>query len=777
MIGEGKRLHKLGFGIHWLKANSKAPLESGWTKGDRKTWQELEDSYRYGLNIGVRLGRVSKFKDGTYLAVVDCDVKSEDPKHEIEMLRKLTELLGKENVGPQVSSGRGNGSRHIYIRTKEPVQPYRFTQSPHKVRVLMPSVKPSRYEEQNLKQADLNEGWRLRAAWEISIMGEGQQVVLPPSIHPDTGGTYEWAVPVESWKDIPLVKIGGAKVDKPATVVEDFKAVDVDLVGSELPDGTVDMIVSGEGCQDRSAALFTVTIAMVKARFTDNEILSVLTDKDNFLGQAAFDHANTTSRKRAAQWLSRYTLAKVKSELSAAKLFSQDVQVSEETRAEMEEHALGLPHTKSEEWLSRLEREGGKPEGRPKPTLKNITVILKEAVDPQVFRFDSFALRTTYGCETPWGAKPDDVFRDVDAAKIKHWLSVHYRVEPSVQLVWEAMQVIAEENLFHPIQTYLRGLPPWDGKERIAGWLKRHFHAHGPDYYLDEVLLQWMVAAVRRVFEPGAKFDWMLILEGNQDIGKSSFVQILASSKYFIDRLGDLGDKDAAQVLQGIWLVEMGELKELKRNEIETVKGFITRQVDKYRPSYGRASIEAPRQCVFAGSTNADKYLKDDTGNRRFIPVSLRGSLDFAQLEKDRDMLWAEALAIYDSGFGPNGVLSPESKAYAKKCHSMRMTEDDSDVMLEHILDFIDEQKKKPEKERFRFERFKLLELFSDFGPLTQWKPGGWTVQLAGRALKKIGATQIRAQGRFWWKLPKTPTPHPSPSPASRNKKERENGF
>lgn len=758
MIGEGKRLYKLGMAIHWLKANSKQPLESGWTKGERKTWQELKDTYRYGLNVGVRLGKASKFGDGTYLAVIDCDVKSDDPKHLKEMEKALAGLITVQ--APQVTSGRGNGSRHIYIRVKKPRGTFKYTQSPHKVQVLMPSVKPTAHERQQLKDHEIKAGVRLRAAWEIGVMGEGGQVVLPPSIHPDTGNTYEWEYPLEAWEDMPLIDMGEEKATaKSGAVVEDFEAVEVDLVGSELPDTTFELIVNGEGCTDRSAALFTATIAMRKARFTDNEILSVLTDKTNYLGDAAYTHANTTSRKRAAQWLAKYTLLKVKNELDAARVFADEVVIDEGTRRDIaKQKKSGKPI--SEEWQTKIEREGGKPEGRPKATLKNIMLILKSTVSPKVFKFDSFALRVSHGADTPWDTKTGDAIRDVDAISVKYWLSVHHRFEPSVPLVWEAMLKIAEQNRFHPIQDYLRALPKWDGEPRIAGWLKRHFHAEGPEFYLDEVFEKWLVAAVTRVFEPGAKFDWMLILEGNQDIGKSSFVQMLASPKHFIDRLGDLADKDAAQVLQGIWLVEMGELKELKKNEIETVKGFITRQVDKYRPSYGRASIEAPRQCVFAGSTNSEKYLKDDTGNRRFVPVALKGHLDFAQLEGDRDMIWAEALSIYDSGFAPTGELSKAAKEYLKSAHAVRMTEDDSDVMRERISDFMEVGGNDGEGNVFNFEKFRLLDLFADFAPLKDWVAGGWNLQLAAKAVKQLKGDSRLIHGKNVWRIP---PPNPTP--------------
>jgi predicted P-loop ATPase len=709
MIGEGKRLHKMGLAIHWLKANSKQPLESGWTKGKRKSWQELEDTYRYGFNIGVRLGQASKFKDGTFLAVIDCDVKSEDPKHLKEMEAKLSELV--KTKAPQVASGRGNGSRHIYIRTKSPIQPYRFCQSAHKVRVLMPSVKPSRLEEQTLSKADLKEGWRLRAAWEISVMGEGQQVVLPPSIHPDTGGTYEWARPLETWKDIPLIQLKTpATVDRQEPAIQDFKAVDVDLVSSELPDSTVDLIMSGEGCTDRSAALFTVSIAMIKARFTDDEILSVLTDKENYLGQAAYEHANTTSRKRAAQWLRRYTLTKVKAELSAAKTFADSVVVSDETQSEIENYSLGFAPSKKSaaidpDWQNKIEREGGKPEARPKGTLKNVHLILSNAIGAALFRRNEFALIDHYGCSAPWGGVAGREINDRDLVLIKFWLSSHYRFEPSTNVIMEAMVKISEANKYHPIRDYLNKLE-WDGKPRIENWLETYLGARGPRNYLQAVGAKTLTAMVARVYNPGCKYDTVLVLEGPQGCGKSTAVRILADP-WFSDAMINIGDKDAVLAMRLAWVMELGELSSMRKADIDQLKQFISQPTDRIRVPYGKLTETFPRQSIFIGTTNSSEYLKDTTGNRRFWPVKVT-QCDFDALTKNRNQLLAEAKVAYEMG---------ESLHLGEEIEEMATREQSKRVFVDEWVNIVGEFLSK-KHENFPTNRFTLADIFSDFGPL-----------------------------------------------------------
>jgi predicted P-loop ATPase len=155
---------------------------------------------------------------------------------------------------------------------------------------------------------------------------------------------------------------------------------------------------------------------------------------------------------------------------------------------------------------------------------------------------------------------------------------------------------------------------------------------------------------VARVFEPGCQADCAIVLEGPQGIFKSTCLRILAGDEWFSDCLpADLKHKDAKDHLRGKWIVELPELAQFKRNEIETVKAFLSRRHEQFRPSYGRHEISYPRQCVFAGSTNEEHYLVDTTGNRRFWCVKC-GEIDLAGLARDRDQLWAEAVHLFRQG-------------------------------------------------------------------------------------------------------------------------------
>lgn len=312
MIETAKRLHALGLALHWLKPRSKMPVENKWTTGDRKPLKELLASHRSGQNLGVRLGRASKLSCGYFLAVIDCDVKAQTKEARAEMEKALRRFIA--TTGAVVLSGRGNGSKHVYVRTKAPAQGKKLTSSGERVKVMMPSAPPTAAERKRLTDAELKEGWRYRDAWEISLMGEGQQVVVPPSIHPDSGKAYTFAADFDELEvglGLPVFD-AAERVAPPIVAADDPAFPDVDLFDPRFSPATVDTILGHGEKDDRSAALFGVACQMIKARFKDEEILSVLTDPETWLGQAAYDHTQSRSRIKAAHWIRRYTLLKAR---------------------------------------------------------------------------------------------------------------------------------------------------------------------------------------------------------------------------------------------------------------------------------------------------------------------------------------------------------------------------------------------------------------------------------------------------------------------------------
>jgi predicted P-loop ATPase len=287
----------------------------------------------------------------------------------------------------------------------------------------------------------------------------------------------------------------------------------------------------------------------------------------------------------------------------------------------------------------------------PKPLLANALIALREAPEWQgVLAYDEFALGTMLLKPPPWlkyqdGWTPKQ-WTDRDDALTADWLQ-HQGIGVTVNVAATAAETVAKDHSFHPIKDYLESLV-WDGVERIAKFASRYLGAEDTPYHR-AVSHCLFIAAVARIMRPGCKADYVPILEGAQDKGKSTAIELLFTP-WFSDDLAELGTKDAAMQVRVAWGVEIAELASMTRGEIERVKAFITRKVDRFRPSYGRRVIEVPRQSVFIGSTNSDTYLKDETGGRRFWPIRCGGIIDLKAIERDRRQLWAEAAAQFNAG-------------------------------------------------------------------------------------------------------------------------------
>jgi len=188
----------------------------------------------------------------------------------------------------------------------------------------------------------------------------------------------------------------------------------------------------------------------------------------------------------------------------------------------------------------------------------------------------------------------------------------------------------------------------WDEVPRTDTWLI-HYLGCEDTPFIRAVGSRWLISGVARIFQPGCQADHVLQLEGPQGIRKSSALRALASDEYFADHISDLGSKDSRIELLGKWILEMSELVSMRRSEIERIKAFLTARIDHFRPPYGRRAIDAPRQGVFAASTNDETPFVDSTGNRRFWPVRC-GQIDVEAVARDRDQLWAEAYLRYVKG-------------------------------------------------------------------------------------------------------------------------------
>jgi predicted P-loop ATPase len=235
---------------------------------------------------------------------------------------------------------------------------------------------------------------------------------------------------------------------------------------------------------------------------------------------------------------------------------------------------------------------------------------------------------------------------DADVTAVQTWLQWKGFRKLGSGATHEAVNKHARDHAFHPVRDYLDRLC-WDGKPRLATWLHDHLGAEQNEY-TEEIGTLFLIGMVARVLQPGCKLDYMLILEGSQGTTRSTVCAILAG-EYFSDHLPPIKGKECSQHLRGKWLIEVAELRAQSGASVDEFKEFLSRQVERYRPPWGKKEVHEPRQCVFIATTNKDIYLHDETGNRRFWPVKA-GEINLDMLRHDRDQLFAEAVSLYRGG-------------------------------------------------------------------------------------------------------------------------------
>ncbi len=239
------------------------------------------------------------------------------------------------------------------------------------------------------------------------------------------------------------------------------------------------------------------------------------------------------------------------------------------------------------------------------------------------------------------GREMDDDTLSYVAQDISNTMGPRWSGDPTKEALHNAAKWIARSHRYHPVQDYLEGLK-WDGQQRLETWLIEGAGAK-PNRYVRAVSKLLLVASVARIYQPGVKYDTMVILEGKQGTGKSSLVKYLGG-EWALEGLPPLrgaNDKDVVDAMQGYWIIEIEELAATRKAEADVLKAFLSRTADRVRLAYERNSRTFPRQCVFIGTTNEQSYMRDQTGNRRMAPIEV-GTIDMTKIP--RDQLWAEAL-------------------------------------------------------------------------------------------------------------------------------------
>lgn len=370
---------------------------------------------------------------------------------------------------------------------------------------------------------------------------------------------------------------------------------------------------------------------------------------------------------------------------------------------EMADFAMGLPEVKrlalderaaeakaafeadeAEDWRDLLEYDS-----RPKKlknSLRNIRLIMENDPALRGIVFNQLADNMEIKGDVPW-SHPAKFWRDADDAQLVSYVDACYG-DFSQRNYQIAVTKVADDRSYHPIREYFERLPEWDGVKRIESYFIDYLGAEDNDY-VRQVSRKFFCAGYKRVHHPGIKFDFCIVLNGPQGIGKSTAVSKIGMEWYSDSlSLSDMNDKTAAEKLQGFWIIEIGELAGMRKADVDKVKAFTSRQDDKYRASFGRRVTPHPRQCVFIGTTNAENgYLRDITGNRRFWNIKVTGECAHHPWEITQDVidqLWAEAKFCAED---EELYLPPDVEDMARHEQNQAMETDDRAGLVAEYLD------------------------------------------------------------------------------------------
>jgi predicted P-loop ATPase len=375
--------------------------------------------------------------------------------------------------------------------------------------------------------------------------------------------------------------------------------------------------------------------------------------------------------------------------------------------------------------------------GQPLSVLASVQVGLR-AEFPAAFAFDEMLCAPVL--MHPLISEPNFIQRpctDVDVGIVQEQLQHLGLKRISKDVAHQAIDIRAYECRFHPVRDYLNSLQ-WDGTPRLMSLFPSYFGTDDTDY-ARTIGQMFLISMVARIFEPGCKADHLPVLEGAQGTLKSSACRVLGGD-WFSDNLPEVSaGKDVSQHLRGKWLIEVAEMHAMSRAEATQLKAFISRAVERYRPSFGRREVIEPRQCVFVGTTNRNNYLRDETGGRRFWPIKT-GIIEIEALARHRDQLFAEAVARYregvrwwpDKDFEREYIMPEQASRY------------EADAWEENIADYL----KKHDKVTVGQVAREALDIETPrIGTADQRRVAAALEQLGWRRLKPD------SQGKRWWEM------------------------
>lgn len=609
-------------------------------------------------NFGIAL-------DDTHL-IIDIDPRN-GGEASLEKLNKDLGIDIETACTVTVLSGRGDGGRHLYFK-----KPAKF------------------YTKKNPKDESGKPAYP-GIDFLTTRTGVGQYMLGAGSIHPDTGEPYKFSIDSMSLKDI---------TDLPNSVRSMLKKLSGNILESKTKDKDLKEYVDTDQNIKKATAQITTYPPAIEGESGDEQTYKAAAIcKDHGLSpEATYDllaeHYNPRCEppwqpeelKIKIGHAYRYgVLAKGHKTAEAAFQHLENAPVpklsAEAAKAQADELADYTNHMVCTS------------DGFPKHNnYKNTRLYLTYHENLlNLFAYNQFTQVTCMRFPPPW-AKDEEIkifprdgkpMEDVDDLHLRSFLNA-IGYDASKQLIHDAVECVAHCNAYHPVKDYFNTLK-WDGKHRLDSWLTNYFGV-AKNSYTQVVGRKTLLAAVARTFEPGTKFDHVLIIEGEQGKGKSIGLSFLANG-WFSDSYLQVTNKDAVDQIQGVLLYELGEMACTTKSETETLKAFISRPVDRVRLAYARRTMSFPRQCVFIGTSNRDDYLKDETGNRRYWPVESVGKIDLEAIQEHRDQIWAEAVYQWLNKREPLYLTDEKIIKLAKEEQEHRRSKDEWEEM---IIDWLD---------------------------------------------------------------------------------------
>jgi Virulence-associated protein E/Primase C terminal 2 (PriCT-2)/Bifunctional DNA primase/polymerase, N-terminal len=692
-------LRTAGFALHWLHPRTKRPIGDSWSEAPVLSAEELRRIHGRGNNLGVRTGEPSELASGGYLHTFDLDIRVAELAD--EAWEKFAELFPEVDVEdlPCVASGSGGESRHLYFSTDKPFFSKKLAVSEGKHRgadgkwhydweielfgtlkqvALPPSIHP-----------DTGQPYRWLRPFDFSMLAIGA------GPHVSAEAIERLAVAMATTYDF--------ETRDPLTFEPGQLERDLDDIPEDRIDDYHDWIALGQalhhqfGASDEGFNLW-IEVSKLSPKFEQNDMRG-LRRKWRGFGR---NRRQPVTMATVRQWALDARKARLISQFDeepdddafdgvAGPQHTDPVDVDSllgdenaEDDDEAEEidsiDAIGAAaagvvssvpeHAKA--WMEQLQFTD---KGGIAGTLHNVAVIIRNDPRlvgvPQINEFTQETVqRRTPGRHAArrrnaakqmlqlegriWQVKDtlngelwsDDRDFNIRAILEAPTTQGGYGFKVSDRDLKAAIVLAANDNAFHPVREYLNSVT-WDGVSRAERLFIDYLGAADNAYHRVAARMM-LVAAVCRVFEPGHKFDFAVILEGVQGKRKSTFVRILGR-RWYAELDGDFHDaKQMIELMQGAWILEIPELSGFTRSDVRAIKAFMSRQSDRARLAYARRAGSFPRQCIFIGSTNDREYLKDDTGGRRFWPIACEvEEIDTDALERHVDQIWAEAFAIY----------------------------------------------------------------------------------------------------------------------------------